>query len=251
MNANSPNPALSIVIPAFNEEQRIGRTLERIVLFLQKKNEPAEVLVVDDGSTDETVAVVESFHNPWIRVLQNGRNHGKGYSVRRGVLEARGEWVLFTDADMSTPIEELDTLFEAGAGADVIIGSRAIDRSKILIHQSRRRELAGIFFNRIVRAILRLPIADTQCGFKLFHRTASLRVFQLQRIPGFGFDPELLYLARKAGLVIREVPVTWENHPATKVRFLRDSLTMFLNLIQIRWNWMNGRYRGLRSPGIA
>jgi len=240
----SPDPALSIVIPAFNEELRIGASLEKIIPFIESRGQAFEILVVDDGSTDATVQVVESFGEPRLRVIRNPTNRGKGYSVRRGLLEAQGSWVLFTDADLSTPIEELDTLMsEAGPGVDVVIGSRAIDRSKILVHQSRRRELAGILFNRIVRLILRLPIADTQCGFKLFRRGPSGNIFRLQTIPGFGFDPEILYLARRNGLGIREVPVIWRNDEASKVRFIRDATTMFLNLIEIRWNWLRGRYR--------
>jgi glycosyltransferase involved in cell wall biosynthesis len=238
---------ISIVVPAFDEEKRVGPTLDEIVRFLDSRRIDAEVLVVDDGSRDRTSWVVGSREHPYVRVLTNPTNRGKGWSVRRGFLEARGDWVLFTDADLSTPIEELDALLDAAVeGADVVIGSRAIDRSRILIHQSRVREAAGIVFNRIVRIILRLPISDTQCGFKLFNREKCERVFRLQRIQRFGFDPELLYLARKAGLVIREIPVTWRNDDRTRVRLGRDAATMFMNLIQIRWNWISGKYRSLR-----
>lgn len=246
MNAKPEDPGLSVVIPAFNEEARIGPSLARIFPYLEGRDGRWEVLVVDDGSSDRTVSTVESFGNPRVRILKNPTNRGKGYSVRRGFLEARGQWVLFTDADLSTPIEELDTLLEAARdGADVVIGSRAIDRSRILVHQSRFREWAGIVFNRLVRLVLRLPIQDTQCGFKLFRRSRAVRVFTLQRIPGFGFDPEILYLARKAGLTLKEVPVTWSNDAATRVRFFRDAMTMLANLIEIRWNWLTGRYQGL------
>jgi glycosyltransferase involved in cell wall biosynthesis len=246
VNAKPEDPGLSVVIPAFNEEARIGRSLDRILPYLEGRNQSWEILVVDDGSGDRTVRTVESFGNSRVRVLKNPTNRGKGYSVRRGFLEARGQWVLFTDADLSTPIEELETLLaSARDGADVVIGSRAIDRSRILVHQSRFREWSGIVFNLFVRLLLRLPIRDTQCGFKLFRRSRSIRVFSLQRIPGFGFDPEILYLVRKAGLTLREVPVTWSNDAATRVRFPRDPVTMFLNLIEIRWNWLVGRYREL------
>ena len=235
---------LSIVIPAFDEAKRIRPTLEGILRFLGTRNEASEILVVDDGSSDETARIVESFAHPALRVLRNATNQGKGYSVRRGFLEARGDWVLFTDADLSTPIEELDTLLGAAhPEADVVIGSRGIDRTKILVHQSRFREFGGVFFNRIVRLVLRLPILDTQCGFKLFRREKCALVFRRQRIPGFGFDAEILYLARKAGLVIREVPVIWRHDEATRVRFARDAVTMFVNLFQIRWNWITGQYR--------
>ena len=243
---NPQAPALSIVIPAFNEAERLGASLEKIIQFLKARGEPSEIIVVDDGSTDGTGKVARSLDYPDLEVLENRTNRGKGFSVRKGCLEARGQWVLFTDADLSTPIEELETLIRArGEGTDVVIGSRAIDRSKILVHQSRRRELGGIVFNRFVRIMLRLPIADTQCGFKLFHKDRCAPIFELQKIHGFGFDPEILYLARKRGLVIQEVPVVWRNDPASKVRFVQDALTMFVNLVQIRWNWIAGHYRGL------
>jgi glycosyltransferase involved in cell wall biosynthesis len=233
-------------MPAFDEEARIHPSLQEILDFLDSRPETAELLVVDDGSTDGTARVASSFGER-VRIIRNEVNRGKGYSVRRGFLEAGGEWVLFTDADLSTPIRELDTLLEVGReGADVVIGSRALDRSKILVHQSRLRELAGILFNRIVRLTLRLPFYDTQCGFKLFRRSKCRRVFELQRIPGFGFDPEVLFLAERRGLVIREVPVTWSNDAATRVRLVRDALTMFSNIVQIRWNWIRGKYRAPR-----
>lgn len=241
---DSGTTELSVVVPAFNEGRRLRPSLEKIIGFLESRKGKTEILVVDDGSTDDTAEVAASFSFPDLRILRNTANRGKGYSVRRGFSEARGIWVLFTDADLSTPIEELDALLDATrAGADVAIGSRAVDRSKILVHQSRVRELGGIVFNRFVRIALRLPIADTQCGFKLFNRAKCERLFRLQTIEGFGFDPEVLYLARKAGLVIQEVPVTWRNDEASKVRFLQDAVRMFLNLIQIRWNWMSGLYR--------
>jgi dolichyl-phosphate beta-glucosyltransferase len=241
-----PGPELSVIVPAFNEAQRIGASLEKIIRFLDAREAPSEILVIDDGSTDRTAELAASFGHPNLRVIRNSENRGKGYSVRRGFAEAAGRWVLFTDADLSTPIEELDQLLDRGReGADVVIGSRAIDRSKILVHQSRLREFGGIVFNKFVRLVLRLPIADTQCGFKLFRRDKCAPVFARQRIEGFGFDPEVLYLARKGGFVIEEVPVTWKNDQASKVRFLQDAVTMFLNLVQIRWNWIAGQYRGI------
>ena len=245
-SAKSPAsvPNLSVVIPAFNEDHRIGRSLDRILKFLAERHQGAEVIVVDDGSTDRTSEIAAAYQNENLRVLRNATNRGKGYSVRRGYLEAKGQWVLFTDADLSAPIEELEHLWAAGAeGADVVIGSRAVDRRKILVHQSLFRETAGIIFNRIVRLILRLPIVDTQCGFKLFRRKRLMDVFERQTVYGFGFDPEILFLARKQGLEIREVAVAWSHDPATKVRFLQDSLRMFLDVLRIRWNWLMGRYK--------
>jgi dolichyl-phosphate beta-glucosyltransferase len=242
MSATSPE--LSIVIPAFNEELRLPATLERIVAYLKNSHRDAEILVVDDGSKDRTAAVAESFHGkiPTLRVVPNGVNRGKGYSVRHGVQEARGRIVLFTDADLSAPIEEADKLVDALQQMDVAIGSRAVNRSLITVHESPFREFAGIIFNRIVRLILRLPFVDTQCGFKAFVRERCQIIFEQQTIERFGFDPELLYLARHHGLRAVEIPVRWGHSPATKVNMLRDSLQMFVDVFVIRWNSVRGRY---------
>ncbi len=215
---------LSIVVPAFNEEQRLPKTLQSIRAYLKSRSLQAEVLVVDDGS--------------------NGRNHGKGFSVRHGMLEAGGEIALFTDADLSTPIEEADKLLAVlrDGTYDVAIGSRAVDRSLIEIHQPALRERAGIFFNRLVRWIIGLRFRDTQCGFKAFRREGARVIFEQQRTEGFGFDPEILFLAQQQGLRIAEVPVRWAHHPATKVNMFRDSLRMFLDLLRVRWNALMGRY---------
>ena len=238
------SPELSIVIPAFNEELRLPATLERIAAYLQGSRRNVEVLVVDDGSKDRTAAVVESFCDkiPALRVVPNGVNRGKGYSVRHGVQEARGRMVLFTDADLSAPIEEADKLVDALQHFDIAIGSRAVNRSLITVHESPFREFAGIIFNKIVRIILRLPFVDTQCGFKVFRREACKLIFDQQTIERFGFDPELLYLARHHGLRSIEIPVRWGHSPATKVNMMRDSIQMFLDVFKIRWNSLTGRY---------
>jgi len=207
-------------------------------------NSIGKILVVDDGSTDRTAAIAESYRDkfPAFQVLSNGMNRGKGYSVRRGMLEARGCTVLFTDADLSAPIEEADKLFAALETYDAAIGSRALDRGLISVHQSRFREFAGIIFNTIVRLCLRLPFVDTQCGFKAFRREPCRIIFEQQRVERFGFDPELLYLARRHGLRAVEIPVRWGHSPATKVSMFRDSLQMFLDVLVIRWNAIAGRY---------
>jgi dolichyl-phosphate beta-glucosyltransferase len=201
--------------------------------------------VVDDGSTDATVAVAESFRArlKGIRVVSNGVNRGKGFSVKQGSLRAKGDVILFTDADLSAPIEEAEKLLGALKDHDVSIGSRAMDRSLISTHQSIFREFAGILFNKIVRTILRLPFVDTQCGFKAFRRERCRLIFEQQTIERFGFDPELLYLARHHGLSIAEVPVRWAHSPATKVSMLRDSTQMFVDVFVIRWNGLIGRYK--------
>jgi dolichyl-phosphate beta-glucosyltransferase len=253
---NEPGPELSIVIPAYNEEARLPRTLARIhEHFSARRVLPElapdftlgqiEIVIVDDGSQDGTARIAEEWSRqmPQVRLISNGENRGKGYSVRHGMLEARGRLALFTDADLSSPIEEIEKLLAAlAAGNDVAIGSRALDRSLISIHQSRLRELAGIVFNGFVRAFTGLPFYDTQCGFKIFRREPAQIVFDQQRIQGFGFDPEVLFLAKRHGLRTAEVPVRWAHDPATKVHVIRDSLLMFGDLIYIRWNGLLGRY---------
>jgi dolichyl-phosphate beta-glucosyltransferase len=241
---NPAAPELSIIIPSYNEELRLPATLDRIASYLQTDGRAAEVLVVDDGSNDRTAAVAEAFRNKiaLLRVVSNGVNRGKGYSVRHGMQEARGRIALFTDADLSAPIEEASKLLAALETYDVAIGSRAMDRSLISVHESRFREFAGIIFNKIVRIILWLPFVDTQCGFKAFRRERCSILFEQQRIERFGFDPELLYLARHHGLHAVEIPVRWGHSPATKVNMWRDSIQMFIDVFTIRWNALRGRY---------
>lgn len=245
---NEIPPELSIIIPAFNEEKRLGGTLIRIRdYFAAHPAGPGgiEIVVVDDGSTDGTARLVEEWARemPLLRLVSNGNNRGKGYSVRHGMLEARGRVALFTDADLSSPIEESQKLLRAiRVGNDVAIGSRALDRSLIAVHQSRFREIAGMIFNGFVRLFTGLPFEDTQCGFKAFVREPSRIVFEQQRTERFGFDPEILFLAQRHGLRSAEIPVRWAHDPATKVHVLRDSLLMFVDLIYIRWNVLMGRY---------
>jgi len=243
-----PPPKYSIVIPAFNEAARLPRALEKIRTYLLERGLEAEVLVVDDGSTDATAEIAREADLHWpdalrgVRLVSNGANRGKGYSVRHGMLEARGEIALFTDADLSAPIEEFDKLLAALGDADVAIGSRAVDRRLISVHQSRLREIAGIIFNRFVRIFTGLPFEDTQCGFKAFVMGRARVIFEQQRIERFGFDPEILFLAQRHGLRCVEVPVRWAHDPATKVNVYSDSVKMFLDLLVIRWNAILGRY---------
>ena len=236
-------PFLSLVIPAYNEAARIGGTLEKIRSYVKSKPFVSEVILVDDGSTDATLDAVGGF--PEVQVLRNDRNHGKGYTVRHGVLEARGRFILFTDADLSSPIEEADKLLSAleTSEADAAVGSRALQRELIGVHQPWFREFAGRFFNLLVRMLTGLKLHDTQCGFKLFRRDTTRRAFELQHVEGFGFDPELLFLIERQGGKLIEVPVRWNDNPATKVRFLRDSTRMFLDLVRLRWRARRGEYR--------
>jgi glycosyltransferase involved in cell wall biosynthesis len=236
---------LSIVVPSYNEEARLPGTLEKIVHYIRTQRPNTEVIVVDDGSSDGTARVAEGFRGKLgnLRVISNAVNRGKGFSVKSGSLAALGDVILFTDADLSAPIEEAEKLLSALTNCDVAIGSRAMDRKLIEAHQSAFREFAGILFNKIVRIILRLPFVDTQCGFKAFRRERCRIIFEQQTIERFGFDPELLYLARHHGLTTVEVPVRWAHSPATKVSMFRDSLQMFADVFIIRWNGLRGRYR--------
>jgi len=244
-----PRPEISVIIPAFNEEERLPQTLEHVSHYLRSLSFASEILVVDDGSTDHTAQVVSALARsiPNLFLLSNGSNRGKGFSVRHGMLEAHGRIALFTDADLSAPIEESQKLFAALESADIAIGSRALNRRLIEIHQSRGRELAGILFNRVMRLLTGLPFEDTQCGFKAFAMPGSRIVFELQRIEDFGFDPEILFLAKRHGLRVVEVPVRWSHDPRTKVHVLRDSAKMLLDLLLILWNDLLGRYARRRA----
>jgi dolichyl-phosphate beta-glucosyltransferase len=246
---------LSIVIPAFNEERRLPKAIERIGSYLSARPWRAEIIVVDDGSSDATPKLIGSYREkyPSLRLIANGANRGKGFSVRHGVLEARGEIVLFTDADLSTPIEEADKLLVAlrEQGYDVAIGSRGMDGSLIEVHQSVFREQAGNLFNFLVRRIAGLEFSDTQCGFKAFRREPARIIFEQQRIERFGFDHEILFLAKRHGLRAAEIPVRWSHDSATKVNVVGDGIRMFLELGVIRWNSLRGRYpvsAGSKSP---
>jgi dolichyl-phosphate beta-glucosyltransferase len=241
------NRSLSIVIPAYNEASRLPGTLRKVEDFL---NAGAwnfhEILVVDDGSTDETAQLADQFAaaNPNIRVLRNPGNRGKGYSVRHGMLEAKGDWCLFSDADLSAPIEELDKLWNAVARntVEIAIGSRAVDRSLIGIHQPGLRENAGKFFNWVMRRTIGLDISDTQCGFKLFRADAARKIFSRQLLERFGFDVEVLYIGHKLGCRIAEVPVRWNHVEGSKVGMF-TGLRAFEELVEIRLNSLRGRYK--------
>lgn len=240
-------PRYSIVIPAYNESARIPATLRSVVDCIRARGWDAEVVVVNDGSRDDTADVVREFARtaPEIRLLENGTNRGKGYSVRHGVLQALGEIVMFTDADLSSPIEEADGLFAAIAqGADIAIGSRWLATSRQTHRQPLYRQIFGRCFNLLTRMVMNLPFADTQCGFKAFTRSAAQTVFQLQTIERWGFDPEILFIALKRGYRISEVPVSWAHDARTRISYLRDGIQMLKELAIVRWNALLGRYRG-------
>lgn len=240
-------PLLSVVIPAYNEATRLPRTLARVTEYFRQRGRPYELVVVDDGSSDDTAARAREVVGAPLTILRNETNRGKGHSVRRGMLAARGGYRLMTDADLSTPIEEVERLLEvmregAGQGADVVIASRALPGARIEVHQSWYRENSGRAFNLMVRALAVPGIHDTQCGFKLFTAAAAEACFGLARLDGFSFDVEVLYLARKRGLRVVELPVTWRNDAATRVGTWRGFLA-FLDLVRIRTNDWAGRYQ--------
>lgn len=239
------HPELSIVIPAFNERARIEHALDRVMSCVTEQGWDAEVLVVDDGSTDDTAAIVQSWMEryPRLHLVQNPGNRGKGYSVRNGLLQAAGEIVMFTDADLSAPMEEAERLFAAiHEGADVAIGSRWLDRKRQTIHQPLYRQFFGRCFNWITRVIMGLPFRDTQCGFKAFRRSAAQVIFRLQTIERWGFDPEILFIAQKLGYEIQEVPVTWGHDERSRMSYLKDGMKMLEEMAVIRRNSIAGRY---------
>ena len=240
-------PFLSLVIPAYNEAARLGASLARAFAYLNAQGYESEVLVVDDGSTDETVRVAEagfaSAGGVAARVLAGEPNRGKGYAVRRGLLAARGRVALFTDADFSTPITETPKLTAPirSGDCDIAFGSRALDRSLVGARQPFTREQSGRFFNLVMRLATRLPFKDTQCGFKAFRTDVCRPVVEAGRIDRFGFDVELIYVAHAAGLRLREVPVRWDDVEGSKVTF-RGGLDGFLDLRELRRQARSGVY---------
>ncbi len=244
----------SIVIPAYNEARRLEATLDRVLQYVSLQKWNAEVLVVNDGSRDTTRDIVLQYaaKNPALLLIDNPGNRGKGYSVRNGVLHARGDFIVFTDADLASPIEESEKLLAAlQAGADMAIGSRWLDRTLQTRVQPLYRRILGRVFNLALRLVLGMNYKDTQCGFKAFTRQAAQAVFPLQIIERWGFDPEILFLARRLGLRVDEVAVKWAHQENTKISPIRDGLRMFTELLTIRWYALTGRYDGARAAATA
>jgi dolichyl-phosphate beta-glucosyltransferase len=233
---------LSIIVPAYNEGSRIDATLRTIRSWADRQRFEVELIVVDDGSTDDTAELAAKV--PGVRILRVSPNRGKGHAVRHGALEAAGKFILFTDADLSAPIEEADTLFAAleSSGADTAIGSRALRRDLIGVRQPLIRDYSGRCYNLLVQLFTGLRIHDTQCGFKLFRMDRTRRAFEMQRVEGFGFDSELLFLIERLGGKIVEVPVRWNHHPMSKVRFPRDPIRMFADLVSLRMRANRAEY---------
>lgn len=242
---------LSIVVPAYNEERRIGKTLQKIRDYLASQSYAAEIIVVNDGSTDRTAEkAAETLRGmDQVHILRRCDNRGKGCSVREGIFQAKGELVLFSDADLSTPIEELEKFLPwIDQGFDVVIGSRALPESDIQVRQNFFRELMGKTFNVFVRLFLMKDIPDTQCGFKLFRGDVARKIFPFVKTRGFSFDVEALYLCRRSGCRIKQIPICWQNSPPSKVRILASSVQMLLELVKIRIRHRkNGRISGQRA----
>jgi dolichyl-phosphate beta-glucosyltransferase len=238
---------LTVVIPAFNEAERLPRTMLRIQEYLGARGIDHELLVVDDGSSDDTASVARAAGQA-VRVLRHMPNRGKGYAVRQGMLAARGERRLMTDADLSTPIEDLPLLIAAlDAGSDIAIGSRAVPGARVEVHQPAPREAMGRLFNRLVQAFVLPGLHDTQCGFKLFEANAAETAFRRCRLDGFAFDVEALFVARRRGLRIAEVGVTWRNDAASRVGLVRGGIA-FLDLLRIRLFGRFGAYGSSDEP---
>ena len=241
----------SFILPAYNESERLTSSLPKVLEYVRQRRLDAEILVVNDGSKDDTAEIVRKFAalDPCIRLLENPGNRGKGYSVRNGMLHARGDVMLFSDTDLSSPIYEADKLFAAiRNGADVAIGSRWLQRQLQTERQPLMRQLYGRLFNLGLRIVLGLGFRDTQCGFKAFTREAAQVIFPRQHIERWGFDPEILFLAKKFKLRTVEVPVEWAHDHRSKISPLRDGLRMGSEVLQVRWNDIRGRYE---QPSLA
>ena len=238
-------PTYSIVIPAYNEGARLGASLEKVLAYVHAQGWDAEVIVVNDGSRDNTAEIIRTFarKDPMVKLLENPGNRGKGYSVRNGMLHAEGRFIVFSDADLSSPIEEAPKLLNAlQAGADIAIGSRWLRAETQTQRQPLHRQIFGRIFNLLLRISLGLQFADTQCGFKAFKRTAAQAIFPLQKIERWGFDPEILFLARKLGFKVQEIPVAWGHSGGARINPVVDGAKMFQEMLRVRWYSISGQY---------
>ena len=239
------DPTYSIVIPAYNESARLGGTLEKVLAYVHSQGWNAEVIIVNDGSRDNTAEIAGQFaeKDAIVRIVNNSGNRGKGYSVRNGMLHSRGRIVIFSDADLSSPIEEAAKLMDAlESGADIAIGSRWLRAETQTQRQPLHRQIMGRVFNLLLRSTLGLKFKDTQCGFKAFKQRAAQTIFPLQKIERWGFDPEILFLARKFGFRVEEVPVLWGHSGGTRIHPLIDGSRMFVEMLHIRWNDLTAKY---------
>ncbi len=235
------NPKVTIIIPAYNEEERIRPSMEKIIEYVRARGGNMEILVVNDGSLDKTAEVVETFMKdaPFLRLLNNPQNMGKGRTVQNGVMDARGEYIYFTDADLSTPIEEVDRFLQEIEKYDAVIGSRSMQGANIVIHEPFYREILGKVFCAFVRLFFVPGFVDTQCGAKMFRREPARKIFPLVKISRFAFDVEVLYLALKFGYRVKEMPVTWYYSANTRVRTFIDGPQMLMDLFYMKWAHRN------------
>lgn len=236
--ASQPAYELSVVIPAFNEATRIGATLESVLDYRDRHGLNWEIVVVDDGSRDATTEIVEGVSGVGVRLIRLPRNQGKGAALRAGVLASQGRWVLLTDADLSTPIDEVERLQSLAVEADLVFGSRAVDGARIELRQPLYREWMGRTFNLVLRMLGLTTLHDTQCGFKLIRGDVARDLFRRMTIARFAYDVELAWLARRHGYRVLEVGVVWRNSPVSRVRAVRDAARMFWDILRIR---MRGR----------
>lgn len=232
----------SVIIPVYNEERRIGHTILKIMKYMNQHNYEYDIIIVDDGSTDHTIDVIKNFKNNKISLLRNKKNIGKGYSIKKGVLFAQKDYLLIIDADLSTPIEELENFINYTKHYDIIIGSRRMEGSKKPIRQPFYRIIAGGTFSYLVNLFLLRDIKDTQCGFKLFKKNIAKRLFSMQTINRFSFDAEIMYLAKKFNYKVKELPVLWANDLDSRLDFIRDSVIMLIDLLRIKVNDIKGIY---------
>lgn len=235
---------LSLIIPTYNEERRLPQTLESILKYLENQDYVYEIIISDDGSKDNTVNYVKSLpgYPDFIKVIELGKNIGKGWGIKNGVKLARGEYIIYSDADGSTPIEELEKLIAAlDEGYDIAIASRALDVSNV--KSKWYRKIIGGVFNIIIKLFLFGDIKDTQCGFKLFKAECAKKIFEINRLSGFCFDVEVLFLAKKLNYKIKEVPICWHAVSGSKINLVTDSISMFLDLIKIKIFYMLGKYK--------
>jgi dolichyl-phosphate beta-glucosyltransferase len=235
--------SITIVVPAYNEEKSIKNTLKKINSYCRKRFKKYEMIVVDDGSKDKTALKASQLKNKHVKVLVNPKNRGKGFSVRRGLLEANYPLVMFTDSDLATPIEELDKLLKETPETDIVIASRNLPNSKIIVKQPFHRRVLGRLFSLIVRLATGLKFKDTQCGFKIFKTKAAKAIAERMTIDRFSFDVEMLIIARRKGFSVKEVPVIWINDEDSRVNALRDSARMFSDIVKIRCRDIAGKYR--------
>lgn len=233
---------ISVIIPAHNEEKRIEQTLKKIISYLKNHFDKYEIIVVDDFSRDNTNKIVSKYKKNNVRILRNQKNMGKGYSVKRGIENARYSLVLFSDSDLATPIEEIEKFIPHLKEYDVLIASRNLKGSNIKIRQPFDRIFLGRIFRFFINLMLLKGFSDTQCGFKLFKTKAAKKIFSLQTLNGFSFDVEILLIAKKLGYKIKEIPVVWINKEGSTVKPLKDSFKMFFDLIKIRYNSLRGKY---------